>query len=137
MIHLVVIGAAGKMGGRIIANALQDSQIKLVGVVEASGNPALGQAAGGLKITDDLKGVLAKADVAIDFSTFTATLPNLQTAVALKKPLVIGTTGHTPDQKKEIEKGAAKPPVVFSPNMRVMVNVMWKILGVGAVALEN
>lgn len=137
MIKLVVIGAAGRMGQRILANARKDPQIKVVGAIEAAGSPLVGKEAEGIKITDDLKKALAASDVAIDFSHFEATVSNLKIAASLKKPLIIGTTGHTPEQKKEIEILSGKIPAVFSPNMSVMVNVMWKILGIAAPALKN
>ena len=137
MMKLVVIGAAGKMGGRIIANAAKDSQIRVVGAIEALGNPALGKTVEGVPVTADLKEALAKADTAIDFSFFEATVSNLKMASGLKKPMVIGTTGHSAEQKKEIEKLARETAIVFSPNMSVMVNVMWKLLGIAVLALKD
>ncbi|MDO8518601.1 MAG: 4-hydroxy-tetrahydrodipicolinate reductase, partial [Deltaproteobacteria bacterium] len=137
MIKLVVIGAAGRMGARIIANACKDNEIKVVGALEAVGSPLIGKEVEGIKITDDLKKALAVADAAIDFSHFEATVPNLKIAAVLKKPVVIGTTGHNSEQKKEIEKWSREIPVVFSPNMSIMVNVMWKVLGIAAPVLKN
>ncbi|MDO8519319.1 MAG: 4-hydroxy-tetrahydrodipicolinate reductase [Deltaproteobacteria bacterium] len=137
VLKLVVIGAGGRMGGRILANARKDSQIKVVGAIEAQGSPFVGKEMEGIKISDDLKKVLAVSDAAIDFSHFEATVPNLKIAASLKKPLVIGTTGHTAAQREEIKKLAGQTAVVFSPNMSVMVNVMWKILGVAAGTLKG
>ena len=54
-----------------------------------------------------------------------------------KKAAVVGTTGHTPEQKKEIEKISREIPLVMAPNMSVGVNVMWKIIGQAARVLGN
>lgn len=117
MIKIVVTGAAGRMGQRIISLASGDKDIKIAGTVE---------------IGDSLERVLPEGDVLIDFSHPDATLSHLKTAARLKKAAVVGTTGHTPEQKKEIEKIARQLPVVMAANMSVGVNVMWKIIAEAA-----
>jgi len=62
-----------------------------------------------------LKKIL-EADVAIDFSLPAALFTNLQNATAHRKPLVIGTTGHTLEGKKAIETASLEIPILFSPN---------------------
>jgi 4-hydroxy-tetrahydrodipicolinate reductase len=51
-----------------------------------------------------------EADVAIDFSFHAATLPLVQLACELKKPIVIATTGHTPAERKAIASYAQHIP---------------------------
>lgn len=143
MIKIVVTGAAGKMGQRIIANLLNDPSARLVGAVETPGHQSIGKDPGrmtavgttGITVTDSLEKVLSSGDVVIDFSIPDATLPNLKTAAKLKKAAVIGTTGHTEDQRKQIEKIASEIPIVLAPNMSVGVNVMWKVLAVASAPL--
>lgn len=120
MVKLVVTGAAGRMGQRIIALASKEKDLKIVGEVDMG---------------DSLEAILPRGDVLIDFSSTEATLPNLQIAAKAKKAVVIGTTGHTPEQKKAIEKIASEIPIVVAPNMSLGVNVMWKILAEAARAL--
>lgn len=138
MIKLVVTGAAGKMGGRIIANALKDTDFKLVGAVETPKNPAVGKdVGGGIKISDSLEKVLLGADVIVDFTLATATLPHLEFASKKKKAVVVGTTGHSPDQLRGIQKIAQNIPLVMAPNMSVMVNLMWRLLALAGGVLGS
>ena len=120
MIKIIVTGAAGRMGQRIIALAKADKNLEVVGAVD---------------ISDSLEKVISLGDVVIDFSHPDATIPNLKTAQKFKKAVVIGTTGHTVDQKKEIEQLARGLPVVMAPNMSIGVNVLWKIMGEAAAVL--
>ena len=67
----------------------------------------------------------AKAlDVFIDFTESKATLSFLPILKELKKPIVIGTTGFTDEQKKEIQKLSQLVPVVLAPNMSIGINVL-------------
>jgi 4-hydroxy-tetrahydrodipicolinate reductase len=68
--------------------------------------------------------VLAGIDVAIDFSSHEATAPLAKLAAAKKIPLVIGTTGHSPEERKEITTFAKKIPVVWAGNYSVGVNLL-------------
>lgn len=120
MIKIVVTGAAGRMGQRVIALASKEKDLKIVGEVD---------------IGDSLEAIISQGDVLIDFSSTEATIPNLTIAARAKKAAVIGTTGHTPEQKKAIEKIASEIPIVVAPNMSLGVNVMWKILAEAARAL--
>lgn len=140
MTKIVVTGAAGRMGQRIIVNLLGDAKARLAGAVEVRGHQALGKDPGRMTavgstdivITDSLEKVLASADVVIDFSYPDATIPNLRTVSKLGKAAVIGTTGHSAEQRKEIEKMSTAVPIVLAPNMSVGVNVLWKVLSIAA-----
>lgn len=120
MIKVVITGAAGRMGQRIIALASVEKDLKVVGEVD---------------VGDSLEAILPRGDVLIDFSLPEATISNLTIAARAKKGVVIGTTGHTPEQRKEIEKIASNVAVILAPNMSLGVNVMSKILGEAARAL--
>jgi 4-hydroxy-tetrahydrodipicolinate reductase len=67
-----------------------------------------------------LKGI----DVAVDFSEPSATGPLAKLAAAHKVPLVIGTTGHTPAERKAIAAFATKIPMVWAGNYSVGVNLL-------------
>jgi 4-hydroxy-tetrahydrodipicolinate reductase len=60
--------------------------------------------------------VLAAADVIIDVSTAEALQENLQSASKLSKPIVIATTGHSPEAHMAITAASEKIPILFSPN---------------------
>jgi 4-hydroxy-tetrahydrodipicolinate reductase len=74
---------------------------------------------------DKLDGsMLAGIDVVIDFSSHDATAPLAKLAAAKKVALVIGTTGHTAEERKVITPLAKKIPIVWAGNYSVGVNVL-------------
>lgn len=137
MTSIVVCGAAGRMGKRILACAMAEKEIKIVGAVEAASSPFVGKDAGevagegtlDVPILSSLEEALSGADVVIDFTMPEVTLKNIETAAKQKKAMVIGTTGFSETQKKEIAAQARHIPVVLSPNMSVGVNLLFDIVG--------
>lgn len=134
--NVAIVGAAGRMGGRLIHSVLETEGLELTGAVERPGHPQVGLDAGliagagelGVKIVDDLATAMAGADVLIDFTFPDVTLNNLEICAAMNKMLVSGSTGFTPDQKEQVAKYAEKIPVVLAPNMSVGVNACFKLL---------
>lgn len=145
MIKVIVTGAVGRMGSRIIANICAGNDFDLVGALESPGDSAIGKDAGlaagcgecGVKITDSLDAVMPKADVVIDFTVPRTTLPHLEAAAKHGKAAVIGTTGHGPEEKRAIESLAKKLPFVMASNMSVGVNVLWKVVADAAKLLGS
>ena len=84
MTRLAIIGAAGRMGKRLIALGLADDAIELVGAVDMAGSPAIGQDAGilagvsecGVRISTD---VAAVAGSQTQSSIFQLQRPHLPT----------------------------------------------------------
>lgn len=76
---------------------------------------------------DDLAAGLAHADVIVDFSSHHATRAVLETAIAQRKPVVIGTTGHSAEAKRELLALASKIPCVWSGNYSVGVNLLFAL----------
>lgn len=136
MIKIAVTGAAGRMGGRIITAIKEAQGMELAGACERPGHEMIGQDAGliagcgesGVVICASLKEALQGADVLIDFTFPEVTLANLKVCADLGKTIVIGSTGFTPEQRKEAEKYATNIPVVLAPNMSVGVNACFKLL---------
>ena len=129
--RLVVSGCCGRMGGLIIEEALKDrSHFELSGAVEHTGHPEIGKPlAGNLTITADLKSALQKADLLIEFTTPEATLQNARVAAESRVPMVIGTTGLTPEQFQTLEKLAQHIPIFWSPNMSIGIVMMRRTIG--------
>ena len=136
MIKAIVTGAAGRMGCSIIRAIHQTDGIEVVGAVEHEGHPLFGRDAGevaGLspikvRIVYGLENILERADVVIDFTTPQATFSNLEKVSAAGKAAVIGTTGFTKEEEEKLKQLAANIPCIFSPNMSVGVNLIFKIL---------
>ncbi len=136
MINAVVTGAAGRMGGRIIALMRDSQELRLSGAVEKEGHHAIGKDAGeingiekiGINITDSLIDCLKDANVIIDFTTPSSTLKALNVASGKKIPMVIGTTGFNREEMAEVKLLAGRIPSVIAPNMSVGVNLLLKVL---------
>ena len=133
-IKAIVIGAAGKMGNRIIHMINETPSIALHRAIERSDHPSIGKDIGeviGLgKMNIPLEGELKKAggDVIINFTSPQASLESLAFAKEAGLAVVIGTTGLSPEQIERIKDLSKSVRCVFSPNMSVGVNVMFRIV---------
>ncbi len=142
-IHLAIHGAAGRMGQRLVALGSCDAELKITTALEAPGSNRLGQDAGqvagvgdlGLPISDKLGDV--PVDVMIDFSTPAGAERALALCVERGIPLVLATTGFTPQQREQITAASEKIPLLWSPNMSLAVNLLMKLTGVAAGALKG
>lgn len=136
--HIVMGGAAGRMGRMILSGAAEDANYEIVGATEFEGSPALGKTVGQLigrpeiaaPVVADLASIEAPCDaVVIHFSSPEATLAQLEWSIARGSGVVIGTTGLDEAQRQTVASAAEKVPVVFAPNMSVGVNTLFKIAG--------
>lgn len=131
--RICVVGACGRMGRRILELAATVPDLEIAGAVdvpERAGDifswhtPAGNQQ---VPITDNLEAALRNADVLIDFTQPEATAHHAETAAALGKGCVVGTTGLNEAQRRALERAAQQIPIVFSPNMSVGVNLLFKL----------
>ena len=137
MINVIVAGAAGRMGCRLVALIRESSVLTLAGATEGKGHQAVGDDAGetagcgraGIPITDDLGALLDRGEVVVDFSAPEATLHHLRTVAQHKRAMVIGTTGFSAPQLEEVKLLACRVPCVLSPNMSVGINLIYKVIG--------
>ena len=143
MTRLAIHGAAGRMGRRLVALAAQDDQLSPVAAIEHAGHADLGTDAGRLAGGDMLGFVLSDSlgdtacDALIDFSLPEGFRRALADCVARKLPIVVGTTGLTPEDDQALTQAAATIPVLQATNFSLVVNVMWKLAGQAAKLLEG
>jgi 4-hydroxy-tetrahydrodipicolinate reductase len=81
---------------------------------------------------------LDEADVAIEFSTPSAVLGNIQKLASLRIPIVVGTTGwleHLNEAKSIVEK--SESALVWSPNFSIGVNVFTRLVSEAARLFKN
>ena len=109
-VHVLLIGAAGRMGQTIRDVAQSDPEIEIVAQCD---------------LGDPIEAAMKDCDVAIDFSHPDATDEICRAAAGNGKSLVIGTTGHSEQQRATIEETARSVPVVFAANFSVGVNVLF------------
>jgi len=136
MADVVVAGAAGRMGSRLVALLQQESGLRLVGALEAPGHAALGRDAGesagigrlGIPIGADVDALLGKDRILIEFSVPEASLAHAREVARHGGRAVIGTTGFSAVQREELARIGRSIPLLVSPNMSVGVNVAFKVL---------
>ena len=111
----VLCGANGAMG-KLIAGILGD---EVVGRVSIDGDNGAAKTFAELGKLD--------ADVVIDFSHHTAVSDVLSYARQMNAAAVVGTTGHTLDEKQMITDAAREIPVFFSGNMSLGIAVLCRL----------
>jgi 4-hydroxy-tetrahydrodipicolinate reductase len=132
------------MGQAVLEAALSDAELTLVGALEIPGSPLIGHDAGermgtvtGVSVTADIANGVAGADVLIDFTRPEGTLAHLRACAQTKVAAVVGTTGLTGADKRAFDDFARSIPLVFAPNMSVGVNVLARLVELGAQLLGD
>jgi len=131
---LVVIGAAGRMGKRILFLAGESDEFDVVGAIEREGHPDIGKDAGlvagaGAMNVELSSTYPAGADVAIDFSQAIAADKTVDYCCEKGVGLVLGTTGLSDKQREKIRNASEKVPVLYATNMSVGMNVLFSLVG--------
>jgi 4-hydroxy-tetrahydrodipicolinate reductase len=145
MVRIIVAGAAGRMGQRIIRLIQGDDSAELAGALEVSGHRAAGRDVGeligigavGVPLSTELRPLLKGCDVLIDFTYPEATLSHLCETSAEGKSMVIGTTGFADEDLALIRESSKRVANLLAPNMSVGVNVLLQILPEVARALGD
>jgi 4-hydroxy-tetrahydrodipicolinate reductase len=106
---ILLNGARGRMG-RTVAAVADTEGVRISAMIDVGDDPAA---------------FIGACDVVVDFSTPAATGALLTLAVAHGKPIVIGTTGHTADEKLHLRALAAGVPCVWAVNFSVGVNLLF------------
>ena len=91
-----------------------------------------------LDVGDDLGAALPACDVVIDFSHHSATAGVIDLSIRHGKALVVGTTGHTSDERNKLAARAAVAiPTVWASNYSVGVNVLFHLVAEAARVLDD
>ncbi|CAN5227040.1 4-hydroxy-tetrahydrodipicolinate reductase [soil metagenome] len=110
MLNLLVTGSNGRMGQTVISCAEADSEVEIAAAIDAG---------------DSLDDAIPRCDAVIDFSGRGCTRELLAACTRSQKPLVMGTTGHDPDELQAIRHAAQSLPIVHAPNFSVGVNTLF------------
>ena len=110
MMKILVTGASGRMGQAVQQAVAQNAQTELASTHD---------------VGQDVAEAFSSADIAIDFSFHGFTPELLKVALAQNKPLVIGTTGHTAEERAAIVEASSQIPIVFASNYSVGVNTLF------------
>jgi 4-hydroxy-tetrahydrodipicolinate reductase len=141
---VAINGAAGRMGQRLVYLIREDNDLTLGAALEAADHPQLGQDIGDIaglgKLDVPLRAELPlekRPDVFVDFSMPEGTMKLLPVCVQRRIPLVAATTGHTAEQRREIEAAAHQTAVLMAPNMSLAVNVLFQLVRQAATLLKD
>lgn len=142
---IVVTGASGRMGRMLIETINASDKARLVGAVERSGHPWVGQDVGeamggaglGVTVLDDPLEAFAKAQAVVDFTAPEATLEFAALAAQARAVHVIGTTGMSDAQIARLEPAARHAVIVRAGNMSLGVNLLTQLTKKVAAALDE
>ena len=109
-VRVLLIGSAGRMGKTVLHLAGNDPEIEIAAQCD---------------LDDPIAPAMKNCDVAIDFSHPNVIDEICRAAVQHGRSLVIGTTGHSQQQRKTIEETAHSAPIVLASNFSVGVNVLF------------
>ncbi|HEX4121253.1 MAG TPA: 4-hydroxy-tetrahydrodipicolinate reductase [Verrucomicrobiae bacterium] len=110
MTKIIIAGAKGRMGQALFRCAEQIPEVSISGQINRG---------------DDLRAFIEDADVVVDFSYHDCTAGFADICATHKKAMVIGTTGHTDAQRKELQTISARLPMVWTSNFSTGVNVLF------------
>ena len=109
-VRVLLIGAAGRMGKTVLELAQRDREVEIAALCD---------------LGDSIEPAMKNCDVAVDFSHADSIDEICRVALQHGKSLVIGTTGHSQQQRKAIEETAHSVPIVLASNFSVGVNVLF------------
>jgi len=142
-VHVAIHGAAGRMGQRLVALGTNTPGLKITAALESANHPRLGEDAGTVAGVGAIGVPLsaepgeAPVDVVIDFSSPAGVDRILDLCVQRNIPLVLATTGLSPEQREKVTAATGKIALLWAPNMSLAVNLLMKLTGVAANALKD
>ena len=123
MIRVIMHGACGRMGHMITDIISREEEMQIVAGVDA-----FGETYSSYPVYKTLEEIREEADVVIDFSTAAAADGLLDYCVEKKLPVVLCTTGLSPEQLEKVRKASESTAVLRSANMTVGVNLLLGVL---------
>lgn len=110
MLSLLITGKSGRMGQALIEAAAAEPDSEVAATHDAG---------------EDLDAAVAGVGCVIDFTVHHFTKDVLEVALKHGTRLVIGTTGHTDEERARIVEAAKTLPIVFAPNYSIGVNTLF------------
>jgi len=118
--RIMIVGSKGRMGEALVRLAGQDPGLEL---------------AAGIGKGDNVLDSIDRCDAVIEFAHHSLTADLVKVVADHGKAMVIGTTGHTAEERKAIETAAQRVPIVFAPNFSIGVNLLFHLTQIAAEVL--
>ena len=119
MVRLIISGCNGRMGRVVETICAADPELEI-----AAGFDLLGTGEREFPVFSSPAQFQGQADAVIDFSNPAALDALLEFGVSRHIPLVLCTTGYSPEQIAQIDEAAREIPIFRSANMSLGVNVL-------------
>jgi 4-hydroxy-tetrahydrodipicolinate reductase len=110
MTRLIITGSKGRMGRALVACASNFPELQVTGQIDQG---------------DDLRRVIDQGDVVVDFSSHTATPGLARLCAEYRKAMVIGTTGHSTEDRSAITGYSQQIPMVLASNFSTGVTTLY------------
>ena len=123
MTKIIMHGCNGKMGQVITALCREDEDMEIVAGVDISDHIK-----NDYPVFQNIADCDVEADVIIDFASAKAVDALLAYSVDRQIPLVLCTTGLTPEQNEAVKEASAKVAVLKSANMSLGINMLLDLL---------
>jgi 4-hydroxy-tetrahydrodipicolinate reductase len=133
-VRICIAGAAGRMGSLVIREVTRPYVIS--GAIESAKHPCLGRTLKECGLADsdvvlcpptEIRKVLRDCDVFVSFTSADAELMNLPRVVGERKPVVVGTTGFSRDQRARLESMLKPVPAIITPNFSIGANFLFAL----------
>lgn len=132
MLKIIISGCNGHMG-RVVASLCEaDPDLEI-----AAGFDVLGAADREFLVYTSPAQFTGEADAVIDFSSPAALDGLLEFAKTRHIPLVLATTGYTPEQEAQVGAAACEVPIFRSANMSLGINVLLELVKKAASVLGD
>ena len=132
MLKIIISGCNGHMGRVVEAICNSTPNTKVV-----AGFDVLGSTDRDFPVYSSPAQFTGEADAVIDFSSPAALDGLLAFAKATKTPLVLATTGYSPEQIAQIGAAALEVPIFRSANMSLGINVLLELVKKAAAVLGD
>ena len=123
MTRIIMHGCNGKMGQVITGICNEDSNVEIVAGIDVIDNRD-----NGYPVFTDINACDVEADVIVDFAAAVAVDKLLDYAVSKNIPVVLCTTGLSPEQLSKVSQTSEKVAVLKSANMSLGINTIMKLL---------
>lgn len=141
---IAIAGILGRMGLTLAQAAQGDARFTLVAGSEQPGfNETEAQTqlaaygAANLFITSDPNALAKRADAVLDFTAPAATLAMAKAVAEAGGIHIVGTTGFSDEQQRELERYSSKARVVQSGNFSLGVNILEQLIAQAAKILDE
>ena len=132
MLKIIISGCNGHMGRVVASLCAADPQVEVV-----AGFDVMGSTDRECPVFSSPAQFQGKADAVIDFSSPAALEGLLAFGKATKTPLVLATTGYSPEQVAQVGAAALEVPIFRSANMSLGINVLLELVKKAAAVLGD